>query len=298
MLNKFKCFTIFLVSAYCFQSNADENLLGYVRGAETLPQGSWELYQVVTSRNDKGKGSYNAIDADTELEYGYTDRFSVTGGLLLQSINTSGLVIDGYLPKDEEYGVKLSGLELALKYNFLSPAKDDIGLSTYFSLEYTRLDPHSGQKKDTTSAKLLAIVQKYFLEGQMIWSTNVGMETTYAHRKEIDGDVQAGFDWPEDPEMEIEFIAGTGLSYRFMPNWFFGGETMFETEYETEIGQERWTVFAGPSLHYGGEKWWSTLTYFPQIQGGREKYPDQTDDKLHLVEKTKYEARLKVGFNF
>lgn len=39
MLNKFKFFTIFLVSVYCFQSNADENLLGYVRGAETLPQG-------------------------------------------------------------------------------------------------------------------------------------------------------------------------------------------------------------------------------------------------------------------
>ena len=276
---------------------ADENLFGYVRGAEPLPDSSWELYVIATARNDKGAGEYKALDTMAEVEYGVTDRFSIMGGLALQSIDTSGLVIDGYLPKDEKYDFKPSGIEFAMKYNFLSPAKDDIGLAAYLGLEYSWLDPHSGQDKDTGSVKLLAIFQKNFLEGEMIWSTNVGMETTYAHRKEID-DLPPGFDWPTDPEMELELIAGTGLSYRFVPKWFIGGETVFETEYETEVGQERWSVFAGPSLHYGSELYWATLTWFQQVQGGREKYEDQTDDKLHLVEKTKYEARLKVGFNY
>ena len=31
-------------------AHADENLFGYVRGSETLPQGSYELYQFVTQR--------------------------------------------------------------------------------------------------------------------------------------------------------------------------------------------------------------------------------------------------------
>lgn len=277
-------------------SNADENLLGYVRGAEPLPENSWEIYQVTTQRNDKGQGKYTAIDSETEFEYGVTDKFSVTGSFSMQSIDTSGLYIDGYLPKDEKYGITPSGIGTALKYNFLSPAKDDVGLASYLKIEYSWLDPHSGQKKDTTSLKLLGIAQKYYLEGEVIWSTNFGIETTYAHRKEVDN-LPEGFEWPEDPEMEIEAIVGTGVSYRFKPKWFIGAESMFETEYETEIGQERWTVFAGPSLHYGSEKWWSTLTYFEQIQGGREKIPNQTDDKLHLVEKTKNEIRLKVGFN-
>lgn len=276
---------------------ADENLLGYIRGAESLPESSLELYQVTTARNDKGKGTYKALDSETELEYGVSDKFSVAGSFSMQSVDVSDLLIDGYIPKDESYGLKPSGVGVALKYNFLSPAKDDLGLAVYWGLEYSWLDKHSGQKKDTTSAKLLAIFQKYYLEGEMIWSTNAGMETTYAHRKIID-DAPPGYEWPEDPEMEIEMIAGTGLSYRFIPRWFIGGETLFETEYETEVGQERWTIFAGPSLHYGSELWWATLTWFQQMQGGREKYVDQTDDNLHLVEKTKYEARLKVGFNF
>ncbi|MBL7672257.1 MAG: hypothetical protein JNM39_17390 [Bdellovibrionaceae bacterium] len=276
---------------------ADENLFGYVRGAEPLPEGSWEIYQIFTQRNDKGRGKYSATDSETEFEYGVTNRFSVMGSFSMMAIDTSGLVIDGYLPKDAKYGLTPSGLGTALKYNFLSPAKDDFGLAAYLGIEYKTLDPHSGQKKDTTSVKLLGIVQKYFLEGELIWSSNFGMESTYAHRKKID-DLPEGFDWPVEPEMEIEVMAGTALSYRFMPKWFVGVESLFETEYETEIGQERWTIFAGPNLHYGSQQWWSTLTYFHQMQGGREQYPDQTEKNLHLVEKTKYEVRWKVGFNF
>lgn len=295
---KIKILGFLFMLSLALNVQADENLFGYVRGAEPLPDGSWELYQVTTQRNDKGQGKYSAINTETEVEYGVTDKFSVTGSFAMQSINTSGVYIDGYLPKDEKYSLKPSGIGTALKYNFLSPAKDDIGFATYLNLEYSWLDPHSGQEKDTTSLKLLGIFQKYYLEGEVIWSTNFGVETTYAHRKEVDGEVPAGFEWPEDPEMEIEAIVGTGVTYRFKPKWFIGAESMFETEYETEIGQERWTVFVGPSLHYSSEKWWSTLTYFEQAKGGREKVPGQTDENLHLVEKTKNEVRLKVGFNF
>lgn len=91
---------------------------------------------------------------------------------------------------------------------------------------------------------------------------------------------------------------GTALSYRFAPNWYLGGETMYETEFETEVGQERWSWFAGPSLHYGAKDWWVTATYFDQLRGGREKFAEQDDRGLHLIEKTKQEFRLKVGYNF
>ena len=275
---------------------ADENLFGYVKGAEPLPKGAWDAYQILTLRTDKGQGDYEALNTETELEYGLTDRFTLIGSFNMQAIDTSGLTIDGYLPKDEQYGLRPSGLEAALKYNFLSAAKDDLGLSMYFGLDYDWLDAHSGQDKDKLSAELELLLQKYFLDGQLIWVGNAGMESTHATRAPI-ANLPEGFDWPTTPEMEIELKAGTGLSYRFAPNWYVSGEALYETEYETEIGQERWSIFAGPSLHYGAARWWVTLTWLPQLQGGGETYPGQPDD-LHLIEKTEQEVRLKLGFNF
>src|SRR5687768_9571434 len=77
---------------------ADENLFGYVRGAETLPKGANELYQFVTLRSDKDAGHYRAFNLQTEYEHGVTDRFQVGGAIKAQSIDTSGLTINGYLP--------------------------------------------------------------------------------------------------------------------------------------------------------------------------------------------------------
>lgn len=276
---------------------ADENLLGYVKGAETLPKGSWEVYQFLTSRDNKGAGSYHALDSKTEVEYGVTDSLTTSASLQMLQVDVSGITVDGYVPKDNNLSLRPSGLEAGLKYNFLSPAKDDFGLSTYFSFQHNWLDRHSGQNKDSYTMELLFITQKYFLEGELIWSSNLGFESTYAHRKDI-ADLPLGFDWPIEPEVEIGFQADTGLVYRFMPKWFVGGEVLFESEYETEVGTERWTVFTGPSVHYGTEKWWTTLTWIQQVSGGGELFDEQDDRNLHLIEKTKTEARLKVGFNF
>jgi hypothetical protein len=277
--------------------HADENLLGYIKGSETLPVGSWEIYEVLTNRNDKGAGSYQAYDSKTEVEYGVTDKFSASAAFKMMSLDTSGIRIDGYMPKDNHFGMKPSGIEFSAKYNFLSPAKDDIGFSTYLSFDYNWVDGHSGQDKDSYTSELLFIVQKYFLEGELIWPSNFGIETTYAKRYHIDG-LPTGFEWPTEPEMEVGLSLGTGLSYRILPKWFLGAEAIYETEYETEVGTERWSYFAGPSVHYASQAWWTTLTWFKQIRGGGEKFAAQDDDTLHLIEKTKEEIRLKIGFNF
>jgi len=275
---------------------ADENLFGYVKGAEVLPEGTYEFYQIVTQREGKGTGHYNAFNTTTELEYGVTDRFTVSGELKGQTMDTSGLVIDGYMPGDEQYGLKFAGMEFKGKYNFLSPALDDFGLSMSFGADYKVLDPHSGRDKDAISLDLEVELQKYFMEGQLIWAANFGTEGTRATRKPIDN-LPEDFEWPTTMEVEIEFWAGTGLSYRFAPNWFIGYETMWETEYETEVAMERESLFAGPSLHYGGEKYWWTLTWFDQQSGGGETYDGQPSG-LHLIEKTEQEVRFKLGINF
>lgn len=278
-------------------AHADESLLGYIKGAEVMPKGAIELDQTLTYRSDKGRGDYDAWNSTTEIEYGATDRFTVSAELKLQALDTEGLIIDGYLPKAKDYGPKPSGVEASGKYMFLSPAKDPIGLALVTAFSYDWLDPHSGQDKDTLSLENTLVVQKYFMEGQLVAVFNAGLETTFADRHNI-AVLPPGFDWPTKPEMEIEVLTGAGLSYRFMPNWYIGVETLYETEYETEVGQERWTLFAGPSLHYGGSRFWATVTWFPQVVGGGERYVGQSNNDLHLIEKTKSEVRMKVGFEF
>lgn len=278
-------------------ARADENLFGYVRGAEVLPAGSAEFYQWFTQRSDKGAGHYRALDTKSEVEYGVTNRFQVSAELNGLAINTRDLIIDGYLPKANKTGLRVQGVEVAAKYNFLSPARDDFGLSAYASFEYGRLDPHSGQKKTEYEFETQLIAQKYFMEGELTWVGNIGLRAAHEKRGAIAG-LPDDFDWPTTPEMEISTKIGTGLSYRFLPGWYAGVEAQYEAEHETEVGLERWSVFAGPSLHYGGERWWSTLTWFHQLRGGGERYEGQTDTSLHLIEKTKNEIRLKVGYNF
>ncbi|MCJ2177349.1 DUF6662 family protein [Novosphingobium album (ex Hu et al. 2023)] len=277
-------------------AHADENLLGYNTGAEVLPKGSGDLYVFNTLRSDKGQGHYRAVDTQLEVEYGVTDRIQLSVAANILSIDTAGLTIDGYLPKPINKGPRFSGVELSAKFNVLSPALDNFGLAVITSVEVNRLDPHSGQDKLEYEAHTVLAAQKYFMQGQLTWIGNIGLKAGYEDRKAI-ANLPEGFDWPTTPEMEIELSVGTGLSYRVAPNWFIGAETQWASEYETEVGNERWSLFAGPTIHYGGKRMWATLTWFPQITGGGEKYEGQTGH-LHLIEKTKDEFRLKLGYNF
>lgn len=276
---------------------ADESLLGKVKGSEIMPEGAWEFDQTITYREGKGDGHYEAWNTKTEIEYGVTNRLTAGVSLKGQSIDMSGLLVDGYLPGDEDYGWRASGIEADLKYNFLSPALDDFGLSGYLALDHNWLDPHSGKDKDTTSLELQMLMQKYFMDGQLIWAGNVGTEFTYAKRDNINN-LPVDFEWPTDPEMELELMFGTGLSYRFANNWFIGAEVLYETEFETEVGQERYSWQAGPSIHYGGNAFWATFSWLPQISGGGEQFAEQDDKDLHLIEKTKNEFVFKFGVDF
>ncbi len=225
-----------LIAATSLPALADENLLGYLTGAETLPEGAQEAYLWVTQRDDKDTGEYTAYDVEAEYEYGVTPRFTASFALEGQSIDTSGIVIDGYMPGDEKYGLRASGCDAKLKYMFLSPAKDGVGIAGRIGIEHSWLDNHSGRDKDTTSVSTDLLLQKYFLDDQLVTIANVGMEATYADRHPIDN-LPVDFEWTTKPEMELELKTGIGTAYCIAPRWFIGAETLYETEFETEIGQ-------------------------------------------------------------
>lgn len=285
---------------------AGENLFGYTLGAEPTPQGAKEFYVNMTNRRDKGIGHYSANDVKLELEYGLTSKLTGHVELKGQTIESKGILVDGYFPRESSYGLSYSGIGGALTYNFLSAALDDLGLSIRVGVDWDQLDRNSGEQKDRKSISTALLLQKYFWDGQIVWAGNLGIESTNAKRARIAGyDVSAdntqsinGTEWPNYQEMELEWFITSGVSYRFAPNWYAGVEGIYEEEHETKVGLERATTFVGPSVHYGDKKWWATLTWLQQVSGSGEKIDGQDDSSLYLIEKTKYETRLKVGYNF
>lgn len=267
-------------------AQADENYFGYSYGAETLPKGKNEAYLWLTHREGKGEGHYDAQDVQLEFEHGWSDRFQTSFYLTGRAHDIRGTALE-----DEETGegivrtrdLDFDGAKVSFKWNLRSPFKDGYGLALYLEPEYGSIDKISGERTREFGVEAKAIVQKNFLDDQLVAVYNLTLEPEWERE---DGE------W--EPELAVENSAG--LSYRFAPNWYAGVETRVHMEYPDYGAREHWAWFAGPTLHYGGQRWWATLTWLPQIKGG----PVEADRSrtLHLEEHEEQETRLKIGINF
>lgn len=299
--------TILLLFVVVFDSFADEQLFGYVQGAETIPKGQTQVYQWLTERNGKSDGTYVGRDYRTEIEYGLSNR--------LQSsfyINASGHDISNAHSNSEEHSEGLSsdfpnkstslefnGFSNALKYILLSPYKPNklggVGLALYVEPGYSTVHKVTGEKMHEYSVETRFIIQKNFLEDRMVFAFNVNSE--FEKRK-----MRGESEWED--EVALEFTSG--LTYLFRPNWYFGFESRYHSEYPGLMGRnkfllspnygprEHWAVFLGPVVHYAAKKWWITATWLPQIRGGLDG--GSQHGSKHLGEHEINEVRLKVSY--
>lgn len=272
---------------------ADENLLGYTMGAETLPQGTSEAYLWVTNKGEKRRGDYNAQAIRAEYEYGFTDRLS--GAFYINGYRhdydcgagCAGLR-NGPEISGSENKFRLSGFSLELKKMLLSPYKDDLGVALYGEVTYDTVDSITGEQGDGLELEGKLILQKPFMDGQLQWVTNLELEAE---------------SWRPDGgrvEYAIAPRLRTGVSYRFTENWYIGFEGWGDVEMLNPPGSswefDHWDVFAGPSIHYGGKEFWATVTAVTQVAGSDES--DDNSTGQHLADHEKNELRIKIGYNF
>jgi len=97
----------------------DEQLFGFVRGAETLPAQRFELYQFITLRQGKDQGTYYGFDSETEFEYGVLDQLQMSASLVQHYFYNQDVP---ELPIRNNY--RFGGVEDSAKYRILSPFKD------------------------------------------------------------------------------------------------------------------------------------------------------------------------------
>jgi hypothetical protein len=267
-----------VIQLFAFTAQADENYFGYTYGSEILPKGHAEIYQWMTARTGKGQGSYRALDLQTEFEYGFADR--IQGSFYLNASNHN---IAGVTEFTDHSRFRWNGLQASVKYSAMSPYKDGVGLAFYLEPGYKRYNQNSGDRTDTFFLEPKIIVEKHFLDDTVVWATNFSGEFEREHNLEKTA-------W----ESELELQASTGLSYRFVQNWYAGiealGTSSFEHMHLDALGE--YAIFAGPNLHYANRRWWATLTVFPQLTGWPE-----TKGGRDLAHFEKLQVRLKIGVN-
>jgi hypothetical protein len=284
-------------------AQADEALFGYVYGADTLPQGRIESQTALTHRWDKGRGHFEANELQTELEYGITDKLTVSGYLLGLDIDHRDAfpsTVDGEPLYPDREGTFFRGAKVQLKYNVLSPyLGDGWGLAVFVEPQYVRRFRVDGSRTRQWELEAGVILQKNFLDDTVVVALN--SQVARERRVLVEDD--------DFVEHEFEFTHALGASYRFAPKWFAGVEARHHMDIlqDPEDGhykKNQYSFFMGPTLHYASSGWWITASYLRQIRGNPPyarslgEVVGGVDDDLHLDENEKNEFRIKVGFDF
>jgi hypothetical protein len=275
--SQFTTFTCIAASSI-FTANslkADENLFGYVYGAEVLPEGKFELYTYQTARTGKASGSYLGLDQKYELEYGLTNKLQLNFEIKTNYVDVEN--VPGFNDRSD-FGFR--GTSIGAKYNWLSPFKDPLGMSFLLEGGIVNRDATSGNRiNNGYEFEAMVILQKNFFDDTLVWTTNLFVEAGSE-----DGDQGWG------PSLF------SGISYRFAENWSAGFEGHIDGDFEKIQANtiQHWDFFAGPTIHYAVKNWWATATW----QTNLASYPNSGNSDLNLDDHERNEFRLKFGYNF
>lgn len=242
---------------------------------DTQPKGAFEFEQWATWAWQKPQEDFRTFEGRSEIEYGITDHWMVA---LYANYSATRIAPHGAgAPDDTVDETKFDGFAAETIWQVSDPYTNPIGVALY-------LEPSIGNGTRGLEAKLL--LQKNFLDDRLILAANINVEWEWEH---------------EDHEWErasaLEFYAGA--AYRFAPNWNIGVELLNENEYDKHVffggGEHVATAFyAGPVLHYAGERWWATLAYSRQLPWANGADGEIQDSLVTGAERNRVRFRIGV----
>ena len=228
-----------LISGAATSIHADEKMFGYSYQADSiLPKGRVETAQWATLRSGKNQGQYARWDIRHEVEYGITDTF--TGALYLNFTNEFS---DGVTSVDNGNRMKFDGLSVELKQMMLSPYKNPIGVLLYLEPTY------SGKEFELEGKVVLESIidEKWHIVTNLVaeqeWEYSAS-GTTHSSVFKITG----GAAYPLDPTLSVGIEGKSTTKY----NGFYSSA-------------QSTTLFLGPNIHFGTDKFQITATLLKQI---------------------------------
>jgi hypothetical protein len=289
---------------------ADEPLFGFLYTTDLLPKGQKEIEQWLTERRVKANGKFDLVEGRTEFEYGVTDAFQLAfyanyawteayrNGVDSQTTPPETFAGHSVDPNGRLSASKFVGYSLEGIYRVLSPYTDPVGLAFY-------LEPTIGH--DLRELEERIILQKNFFDDRLVLAANVTVEQEL---RRLPGDptadpgtTDAGAHW--DRETDVNF--GIAASYRVMPNWAIGLEFLNEREFSSfQFWKPKYATNSaydlGPTLHYGGERFFVNLTFLAQLPWAAD-YANPPpgfvfQGRSAADDFEKYRFRLKAGFYF
>lgn len=303
---------IVLAVALALPACADEPLFGFIYATDLLPQNKWEAEQWVTLREGRSQGDFTALQTRTELSYGVTSYFQLSGYVNFAYASAyhnspSGETVPpeifaDYPMKDPNAlfsQFRFESVSLEAIVRVLSPYTDPFGLAFY-------VEPSVGPR--TFELENRVILQKNFFNDQLVVAFNatLGFEWRLLPGDKTLDPTEPDFKNHWDQETDVNF--GLGVSYRFIPNWSLGVEFQNEREWaglnpfnSSKATNVAW--YLGPTLHYGGQRFFATLTalfQLPMAQDWANKWPDSLVVRgiTNADDFENFRIRLKVGFFF
>lgn len=274
--------------------HAGESAFGYLYTTDTQPKGRVEFEQWVTQMRGQAGGTYRSHVMRSELEYGVTDDLQFALYANYATVRASANNPDGttggrFVPDDADPAAPYhanfyDSTSFEVIWRVLNPYKDGIGLALY-------LEPTYGPKKKELEAKVL--VDKYFLEETLLWSTNF-----------VAAQEQEKYPGIWEKEAEVQFLSG--LSYRFASRWSGALEYRYQRGYggNSFAGSHREfsAQFLGPTIHYARDDWWLTVSWMPQLRAAHAFDPGKQGDivanRLYGEHFARNEFRVRFGLQF
>jgi hypothetical protein len=293
-------------------AQADEPLFGFIYTTDILPRNQAEAEQWVTLREGRSNGDFHLVQTRSELSYGLTNNLQLSGYLDFAHADVKDNGPDGTTVPPEIFAdydsnpdkrftkTRFQDVSVEAIYRFSSPYKSPIGAALYF-------EPSIGPRTRELEARL--ILQKNFIDDRLVFAFNATLayewRKLHADPEAEPGSIEARDHW--DKETDVNF--GLAASYRFASKWSFGAEVQNEREWarldpfdaKNRINQA-W--YAGPTIHYGGRKFFATFTTLFQLPMGHDyaEKDNAIDAVIHGLNNAddfeKYRFRLKLGTFF
>jgi hypothetical protein len=292
-----------ILSLVSFAASAEESMFAYVYTTDLLPQGAKEVEQWMTWRHQKIAGTYDQIEGRTEFEYGLTDRLQVA---LYLNYNWTQAYHNGPFgattppeqfadfypgPDDHFNKARLVGVSGEAIYRILSPYTDVFGLALY-------TEPTVGKNFFEVENKI--IVQKNFLDDLLTVAFNFTYAPEFRNLLDPADPTGTATSWQEETDINYALA----VSYRFIENWSAGFEFVNEHEYNGFVfnHESNSGYYLGPTLHYGGERFFVTMTALWQMPWA-STHSDTVPGALvngYILDNDfeRFRFRLKAGYTF
>src|SRR5258708_33586653 len=218
-------------------ASGTERFFTYTYEPETMPKGAMEYEQWVTLRAGRnstvGQENYNKWEIREELEYGVSDRYTVS-----LYLNQSSESFRDPATSEDHSRSHFDGVSIENRFLVMNPADHPVGLALYLEPRF------AGDEAELEQRIILG--QRL---GDWKWALNL------THATEWSDDLKA-----TEGEVEVSL----GLTRQFGRHWNFGLEVRDHNEIPEYRSWENTALYAGPVATYRQEKWWATLTVMPQ----------------------------------